>query len=136
MYTCSGNNLDICRYIFVAFLPHTFSTSKKFNRLGFIFSCKGCRCSVVSDCDIMHCSTLGLPVPHSLPEFAQTPVHWYYPVTSSSIAIFSSCLQSFPASGSFPRSELFASGGQSTGASASSLVLPMSIQCWITSSDV
>ena len=74
----------------------------------------------------MHCSTLVLPVPHSLPEFAQTPVHWCYPVTSSSVALFSSCLQSFPASGFFPMSQLFTSGGQSIGASAS--VLPMNIK--------
>ena len=51
---------------------------------------------------------------------------WWYPTISSSIAPFSSCLQSFPASGSFPMSQLFASGGQSIGASAS--VLPMNIQ--------
>ena len=43
---------------------------------------------------------------------------------------FSSCPHSFPASGSFPMSRLFASGGQSTGASASASVLPMNIQCW------
>ena len=46
----------------------------------------------------------------------------------SSAALFSSCPQSFPASGSFPMSQLFASGGQSTGASAS--VFPMNIQDW------
>ena len=43
---------------------------------------------------------------------------------------FSSCLQSFPASGSFPVSQFFASGGQSIGASASASVLPMNIQGW------
>ena len=43
---------------------------------------------------------------------------------------FSSCLQSFPASGSFPMSQLFVSGGQSVGASASASVLPMNIQGW------
>ena len=43
---------------------------------------------------------------------------------------FSSCLQSFPASGSFPMSQFFASGGQSIGASASASVLPMNIQSW------
>ena len=50
---------------------------------------------------------------------------WCHPITSSSVIPFS-CLQSFPASGSFPMSQLFASGDQSTGASAS--VLPMNIQ--------
>ena len=53
-----------------------------------------------------------------------------YLTISSSAALFSFCLQSFPASGSFPMSWLFASGGQSTGASASSSVLPMHIQGW------
>ena len=55
---------------------------------------------------------------------------WCHPTISSSVAPFSSCLQSFPASGSFPVSQLFASGGQSIGASASASVLPMNIQDW------
>ena len=49
---------------------------------------------------------------------------------SSSVVPFSSCLQSFPASGSFQMSQLFASGGQSIGVSASISVLPMNIQDW------
>ena len=53
---------------------------------------------------------------------------WCHPTTSSSVVPFSSCLQSFPASGSFPMSQFFKSGGQSTGASASASVLPMNIQ--------
>ena len=53
---------------------------------------------------------------------------WYHPTISSSVVPFSSCLQSFPASGSFPMSQLCASGGQSIGVSASALVLPMNIQ--------
>ena len=53
---------------------------------------------------------------------------WCHPTISSSVVTFSSCLQSFPASGSFPVSQLFASGGQSTGASVS--ILPMNIQDW------
>ena len=55
---------------------------------------------------------------------------WCYPATSSSIIPFCSYLQSFPASGSFQVSRLFAPGGQSIGASASASVLPMSIQGW------
>ena len=54
---------------------------------------------------------------------------WCHPVISSSVTHFS-CPQSFPASGSFPVSRLFKSGGQSTGASASASVLPMNIQGW------
>ena len=53
-----------------------------------------------------------------------------HPTISSSVVPFSSCLQSFPASGSFPMSQFFTSGGQSIGASASASVLPMNIQDW------
>ena len=55
---------------------------------------------------------------------------WCSLTISSSVVPFSSCLQSFPASGSFQMSQLFASGGQSIGASASASVLPMNIQGW------
>ena len=55
---------------------------------------------------------------------------WCHPTISSSVVPFSSCLQSFPASGSFPVNQLFASGGQNFGASASSSVLSMNIQGW------
>ena len=55
---------------------------------------------------------------------------WCHPTISSSVIPFSSCLQSFPASGAFPTSQFFASGGQSIGASASASVLPMNIQDW------
>ena len=53
---------------------------------------------------------------------------WCHSAISSSVVPFSSCLQSFPASGSFPMSWLFTSGGQSIWGSASALVLPMNIQ--------
>ena len=55
---------------------------------------------------------------------------WCHPTISSSVSPFSSCLQSFPASGSFPMSLLFTSGGQSIGVSASVSVLPMKFQDW------
>ena len=55
---------------------------------------------------------------------------WCHPTISSSASLFSSCPKSFPASGSFPMSRLFTSGGQSIGASASTSVLPMNIQGW------
>ena len=81
----------------------------------------------------MDCSTPGFPVHHQLPELAQTHVHWvsdaiqpFHPLSS----LFSSCPQSFPASGSFPMSQLFSSGGQSIGVSASALVLARNIQSW------
>ena len=55
---------------------------------------------------------------------------WCHPTMSSSVIPFSSCLQSFPASGSFPTSQLLASGDQRIGASASVSGLPMNIQGW------
>ena len=55
---------------------------------------------------------------------------WCHLTTSSSLIPFSSCLQSFPASGSFQISQFFTSGGQSIGVSASASILPMNIQDW------
>ena len=55
---------------------------------------------------------------------------WCHPAILSSVIPFSSCPQSFPASGSFPMSQLFTWGGQSTGVSASTSVLPMNTQDW------
>ena len=55
---------------------------------------------------------------------------WCHPTISSSVIPFSSHLQSFPASGSFPMSQFFASGGQNIGVSASASFLPMNIQDW------
>ena len=57
---------------------------------------------------------------------------WYHPIISSSVVPFSSCLQSFPAWGSFPVSWFFASNGQSIGASASASVFPVNIQSWFS----
>ena len=55
---------------------------------------------------------------------------WWYPTISSSVIPYSFCLQSFPASGFFPMSQFFASGGQSIGASASASILPTNVQDW------
>ena len=65
-------------------------------------------------CDPMDCSTPGFPVHHQLPELSQTHVRQVgcHPIISSSVIPFSSRLQSFPASGSFPVSQFFTSGGQ------------------------
>ena len=83
-------------------------------------------------CNPMDCSSPGLPVHHQLPEFTQTQVHWVSDAIQPShpLGPFSSRLRSFPASGSFPVSWLFASGAQTTGASASASVLPINIQGW------
>ena len=81
-------------------------------------------------CDSIDCSTPGLPVHHQLPEFTQTYVHRCHPTIPSSVIPFSSHLQSFSASGAFPMSQFFTSGGQRTGVSAWASVLPMNIQDW------
>ena len=91
-------------------------------------------CSVMSDSLWSH----GLqyarpPCPSPTPETCSNSCplsRWCYPIVSSSVIPFSSCLQSLPASGSFPMSQFFASGGQSIGVSASTSVLPMNIQGW------
>ena len=77
----------------------------------------------------MDCSTPGLPVHSQLTEFTQTcPLSWWCHSTILSSVVPFSCFLSFPASGSFPMSWLFTSGGHSIGASAS--VLLMNIQSW------
>ena len=77
-------------------------------------------------------STPGFPVHHQLPEFTQTRVRsqWCHSTISSFVTPFSSCLQSFPGSGSFQMSQFFTSGGQSIGVSASASIFPMNIQDW------
>ena len=91
-------------------------------------------CSVVLPscvwlCDPMDCSVPGFPVLHS-PWVSSNSCplsQWCHPTTLSSVAPFSSCPQSFPASGSFPVNQLFTLGGQNIGASALASVLPMNI---------
>ena len=89
---------------------------------------------VVSDSlwphELQHASTPSpSPPPGVLPNSCPLS-RWCPPTISSSVAPFSSCLQSFPVSESFTRSQFFASGGQSIGVSASASVLPMNIQDW------
>ena len=97
-----------------------------------------CRCWVAKPCltfyDFMNCSMPGFSVLHYLLSFAQTYIHWVNDAIQSShplLSPFSSCPQSFPASGSFPMSQLFPLGDQSIGASASASVLLMNIQYWL-----
>ena len=82
--------------------------------------------SCLTLCDPMNRSTPGLPVHHKLPELTQTHVHQVGDaIQPSHVVPFSSCPQSLPASGSFPMSQLFKWGGQSTRVSALASVLPM-----------
>ena len=81
-------------------------------------------------CDPMDCSTrlpCSSPTPRAYSNSCPS-TQWCHPTISSSVVPFSSCLQSFPASGSFPMSQFFTSGGQRIVASAS--VLPMTTQGW------
>ena len=79
----------------------------------------------------MDCSMPGFPVYHQLLKLTQTHVHRVSDTMQQSTVIpFSSCLQSFWVSGSFPISHFFTSGGQSIGVSASASVCPMYIQDW------
>ena len=82
----------------------------------------------------MSFKTVGYPVLLFLPIFSNScPLHWWcHPAISSSVVHFSSYRQSFPALGSFLMSQHFISGGQNIGASASTSVLTMSIQCWFS----
>ena len=99
-----------------------------------LFSSVQVSCSVVSDSLRSHepqhtRPPCPLPTPrvHSNP----CPLSWWcHPTISSSVIPFSSCPQSFPASGSFPMSQLFASGGQSIGVSAPTSVLPRNTRDW------
>ena len=89
--------------------------------------------SCLTPWDSMDCSTPGILVHYQLLDFTQTNVHWVSDAIQPSlpsVVPFSSCLQSFPASGSFQISQFFTSGGQSTGVSASTSVLQVNTQGW------
>ena len=84
-------------------------------------------------CNPMNCSTPGLPRPSSTPGVhsnSRPLSQWCHPAISSSLVPFSSCPQSLPASESFPMSQLFAWGGQSTGVSALASFFPKNTQDW------
>ena len=92
------------------------------------------QCSVMSNslrlCGLQHTSP-PCPSPSPGPYSNSCPSsQWCHPAISSSVMPFSSCLQSFRASGSFQMSQFFASGGQSIGLSASTSILPVNIQDW------
>ena len=110
---------------FSSFSPSTYSIhSVQFSR------------SVVSDSLRPHgLQHARLPCPSPVPGAYSNscPLYrWYHPIISSSAIPFSSHLQSFPASGAFPVSWTFASGGQNIGVPASASVLPMTIQDWFS----
>ena len=99
-------------------------------RLLFLFSC-----SVMSSCLWLHgLQHPRLPCPLPTPGVCSNScplTRWCHPTISSSVVLFSSCPQSFAASGSFSMSWLFTLGGQSIGASAAASVLPVDVQGWV-----
>ena len=105
----------------------------KINRMGIVIS-------VLFSCSVVSSPLRSHESQHSKPP-CPSPTHrvhsnlcpsswWCHPAISYSVVPFSSCPQSLPASGSFPMSQLFARGGQSTGVSALASVLPMNTQDW------
>ena len=94
-----------------------------------------CCCSVMSNSLRpleLHHTRLSYPSPSPRVCLNSCPLsRWCHPIVLPSVTPFSSCVQSLSASGSFPMSQFFASGSQSTGASASAPILPMDIQDWI-----
>ena len=119
------NTLPLCMYVRIAWWRKVYafkSDSVQFSR------------SVVSDSLRPHESQhtrppCPSPTPRVHPNSCAS-TQWCHPAISSSAVPFSSCPQSLPASESFPRSQLFAWGGQSIGVSASTSVLPMNTQDW------
>ena len=117
-----------CNYLLFFIWLLTVKTDKHLLRLGLLLFGH----SVVSDSLWPHgLQHTRLPYPSLSPGICSNSCPsspWSHPTISSSVVPFSFCLQSFPASGSFPVSWLFTSGGQSVGASALASVLPMNIQ--------
>ena len=97
--------------------PHQCSSAQSFSRVRLFATPWTAACPCPSPTPGVHSNSCPLS-------------RWCHPAISSSIIPFSSHLQSFPASGSFQMSQLFASGGQSIGVSASTSVLPMNTQDW------
>ena len=133
------HSIDFCSnfYCFLLLLLdlHSFFVSSFIRwTLLLLFSC-----SVQFSCSVMSNSLRPHGLQHARPPWpSPTPgvysnscplSQWCHPTISSSVVFFSSCPQSSPTSGSFPMSQLFVSGGQSIGVSAS--VLPMNIQGWL-----
>ena len=104
---------------FDSFLVNSFSSVQSFSRVRLFATLWTTACQ--ASLSITNSQSSPNPCPLS---------QWCYPTISSSVVPFSSCPQSFPATGSFPVSQLFPSGGQRIGVSASKPVLPMNTQDW------
>ena len=109
---------------------HSFPFQPAPSSVQFQFSSVAQSCPTLSDPMDAACQA-SLSITNSQVYSNSCPLNqWCHPTISSSVIPFCFCLQSFPVSGSFPTSRLFASGGQSIEASASASVLPMNIQDW------
>ena len=106
-----------------------WNKSEREKQISYIKTCILFTRSVVSDSASLWKLACPSPTPRACSNSCPSS-WWCHPTISSSVIPFSSCLQSFPASGSFPKSQFFASGGQRFAASASASVLPMNIQDW------
>ena len=104
---------------------HTKSNNGTFSSLQWLC----CVRFFVTPWNAAHQASLSITNSWSLPK-PMSSSQWCLPTISSSVVPLSSCPQSFPASGSFQMSQLFTSGGQSTGVSASTSILPMNTQDW------
>ena len=101
------------------------------SKLNSQFSSVAQLCLTLCDPRLQHAR---LPCPSPTPRTCSNSCpssRWCHPTISSSVVPFSSCLQSFPASGAFPSSQFFTSRGPSIGVSASVSILPMNIQDWL-----
>ena len=139
-----GFKIYIFRTVAITASTRNFETRNLTERLsGTFFFCFGAcdfviyNCCLVTKsgltlCDPVDCNMPGFPVlPISQSLFKLMSIELVMPSNfSSSVIPFSSCHHSFPASGSFPRSQFFASGGQSIGVSASTSALPVNTQDW------
>ena len=114
----ASHQLDAIRFISL-FVLNLFSSVQFFQ-------------SYPSLCNAMDCSMPGFPIHHQLSELTHAHVHRLGDANQPSHPVFpfSSCLQSFLTSVSFPMSQFFPSGGQIIAASASASVLPVNIQEW------
>ena len=134
LITISYSNILNCpKYAFYSCFAHIRSHLESLNAssCGLFSSDQSLSC--VRLCDPMNRNMPGLPGPSptlGVHSDSRPSSQWCHPVISSSVVPFSSCPQSLPASGSFPMSWLFPSGGQSIGVSASASVLPMNTQHW------
>ena len=147
-YTLHLHTLEMSSMLYIHILLSTYVYHKKLekkNNLVYIFrhlplllllyfNSVQFSCSVVSDSLRPHESQHARPpCPPPSPRVhsnSRPSSQWCHPTISSSVVPFSSCPQSFPATGSFQMSQLFASGGQSIGVSASTSVPPMNTQDW------